>query len=169
MTKKLIGIFFLAIVSLPSVFASQPDTTYKVLKDTALLRSCITTYSKNLLTLESSFVQWKYMSVLTEPSKSTGYFCYKNPGNVRWEYTEPFKYLVVINNDRLYLKDDNKTRSFEMTSGKAFIAMSSGLGKLLQGDIFGNKTDFDCKYFENEENYKLFCCILIKNYFQYPG
>jgi outer membrane lipoprotein-sorting protein len=29
------------------------------------------------------------------------------------------------------------------------------LGKLLQGDIFNNKADFACKYFENDANYKL--------------
>jgi outer membrane lipoprotein-sorting protein len=155
MTKKLIGIFFLTFVCLTTVLASPPDTTYKALKDTALLRSRITTYSKNLLTLESSFVQWKYMSVLTEPSKSNGYFCFKNPGKVRWEYIDPFKYLVVISNDRLYLKDDNKTRSFEMTSSKSFVALSSGLGKLLQGDIYDKKSEFSCKYFENELSYKL--------------
>jgi outer membrane lipoprotein-sorting protein len=155
MTKKLICIFFLLVVSLTSLWASPPDTTFKALKDTALLRSRITTYSKNLSTLESSFVQRKYMSVLTEPSKSSGYFCFKNPGKVRWEYSEPFKYLVVINNDRLYLKDDNKTRSFEMTSSKSFVALSSGLGKLLQGDIYDKKNEFTCKYFENELSYKV--------------
>jgi outer membrane lipoprotein-sorting protein len=155
MTKKLYCILFLISVSLASVFASPPDTTYKVLKDTALLKSRITTYSKGLLTLESNFVQMKYLSVLTVPSKSSGYFCFKNPGMVRWEYTEPFKYLVVIKNDRLYMKDDNKTKSYEMTSSKAFVALSSGLGQLLQGDIFTNKTDFSCKYFENDANYKL--------------
>ncbi len=162
MTKKLIGIFFLTFVSLTSLWASQPDTTYKALKDTALLRSRITTYSRNLFTLESSFVQWKYLSVLTEPSKSNGYFCFKNPGKVRWEYVDPFKYLVVINNDRLYLKDDNKTRSFEMTSSKSFVALSSGLGKLLQGDIYDMKSEFSCKYFENDMSYKVVMLPLTK-------
>jgi outer membrane lipoprotein-sorting protein len=155
MTKKLTCIFFLVFISLASVLASPQDTTYKVLRDTALLRSRITTYSMNLLTLESSFVQWKYMSVLTEPSKSNGYFCFKNRGKVRWEYIEPFKYLVVINNDRLYLKDDNKIRSFEMTSSKSFVALSSGLGKLLQGDIYDKKGEFTFKYFENDVSYKI--------------
>jgi outer membrane lipoprotein-sorting protein len=155
MTKKRIGIFLLVFISFASLSASPSDTTYKVIKDTTLLRSKISAYSKNLLTLECSFIQLKYLSVLTEASKSKGYFCFKNPGMVRWEYTEPFKYLVIINNDRLFLKDDNKTRSYEMTSGKAFVAMSAGLGKLLHGDIFENKADFACKYFENDGNYKL--------------
>lgn len=163
MTKKLIGIFFLTFVALTSLWASPPDTTYKALKDTALLRSRITTYSKNLLTLESSFVQWKYMSVLTEPSKSNGYFCFKNPGKVRWEYIDPFKYLVVINNDRLYMKDDKKIKSFEMTSSKSFVALSSGLGKLLQGDIYGKQSEFNCKYFENDLSYKVVLLPLTKD------
>jgi outer membrane lipoprotein-sorting protein len=162
MTKKLIGIFFLTFITLTAVLASPSDTTYKALKDTSLLRSRITTYSKNLLTLESSFVQWKYMSVLTEPSKSNGYFCFKNPGKVRWEYIDPFKYLVVINNDRLYMKDDKKIKSFEMTSSKSFVALSSGLGKLLQGDIYDKKSEFACKYFENESSYKVVLLPLTK-------
>jgi outer membrane lipoprotein carrier protein len=155
MTKKLACIIFVTFISIASVFAIPQDTTYKVLKDTAHLKSLVSNYSKNLLTLESNFVQMKYLSVLTEPSRSSGYFCFKSPGMVRWEYTEPFKYLVVINNDRLFLKDNNKIKSYEMNSSKAFVALSSGLGKLLQGDIFDNKTEFACKYFENEVNYKL--------------
>jgi outer membrane lipoprotein-sorting protein len=155
MIKKITCSLLLTFFSLTTLMATSSDTTYKVLKDTALLRSKISAYSKNLLTLESSFIQFKYLSVLTEPSRSNGHFCFKNPGMVRWEYTEPFKYLVIVNNDRLFMKDDNKTKSYEMTSSKAFVAMSSGLGKLLHGDIFENKTDFACKYYENEVNYKL--------------
>lgn len=155
MTKKLIGLFLLNFVSLASLWASPPDTTYRALKDTAALRTRIIAYSNNLQTIESNFVQMKYMSVLTEPSQSTGYFCFKNPGKVRWEYMEPFKYLVVISNNRLYLKDENKTKSFEMTSSKSFVALSSGLGKLLQGDIYGTKGEFAFRYFENEQSYKI--------------
>jgi outer membrane lipoprotein-sorting protein len=155
MTKKLIGIFFLVFISYVSVSATPSDTTYIALKDTALLKSRIISYSGSLNTLECNFIQLKYLSVLTEPSKSNGHFSFKNPGMVRWEYNDPFKYLVIINNDRLFLKDDKKTKSFEMTSGKAFVALSSAFGKLLHGDIFENKTDFACKYFENDRNYKL--------------
>jgi len=155
MTKKSTVLLILALFCVTALMASPADTTYKVLKDTTLLKSRIANYSKSLETIESSFLQMKYLSVLTEPSRSTGYFCFKNPGMVRWEYDEPFKYLVVIKNDRIFLKDDNKTRSYDMTSSKAFVVLSSNLGKLLQGDIFTNKADFTCKYFENDADYKL--------------
>ena len=150
------------VISASSLFAAVNDTTYKVLTDTATLNGHIRTYSKNLQTIESNFVQMKTMSVLRTPSKSVGYFCFKNPGMVRWEYTDPFKYLVVINNNRLYMTDDNKTKSFDMTSTKSFVVLTSNLGKLLQGSVFDNKSDFSCSYYENDNTYKLILTPKVK-------
>jgi outer membrane lipoprotein-sorting protein len=155
MLKNLVFFFCLTYIAADAIYASPADTTFRLIKDTASLNVRIRNYSKNLLTLQSDFVQMKYMSVLRDPSRSTGYFCFKNPGMVRWEYTDPFKYLVIINNNRLYMKDDKKNSSFDMSSGKAMVAMSSGLGKMLQGNIFDNKSDFSCSYYENDQAYKL--------------
>jgi len=155
MIHKLTLLFCLIVISAGSLLASPADTTYKVLNDTATLNTRIRAYSKNLKTIECSFVQMKYMSVLTQPSKSNGYFCFKNPGMVRWEYDDPFKYLVIISNNRIYMKDDNKTKSYDMTSSKAFVVLTSNLGKLLQGSVFDNKSDFTCSYYENDASYKL--------------
>ena len=160
MSKK--PLYFLCLILLAAIpaLAATPDTTFKVLQDTASLNARIRAYSENLQTIESNFTQLKYMSVLTEPSKSTGYFCYKNPGRVRWEYLEPFTYLVVINNNRFEMKDGGKTTSYNMASTKAFVAMSAGFGELLKGNIFNKTSDFSCQYYENGLTYKL---ILVPN------
>ena len=153
--KLIYSIIAFLVVGISATFASPADTTYTVLKDTTALKTRVNTYSKNLTTIESNFTQKKYMSVLTEPSESNGYFCYKNGTMIRWEYIEPFKYLIVINNGRLAVHDENKTNSYDLTSNKAFLEMNSKLGKILQGNVFIDQNDFACMFFENSQNYKL--------------
>ena len=134
--------------------AAPSDTIYRALKDTAGLKVLVNNYSKNLVTLESNFTQLKYLSVLTEPNISKGYFCFKS-GAIRWEYTVPFAYLIIINNNRLFVVDDKKSNSFDLSASKAFMALNASLGKIMQGNVLNDAKDFSCRYFENETTYKL--------------
>lgn len=169
MNKRTFFITFLWLSLYYNAFSvTPPDTAYKVLVDTIMLKTRIKNYSNNLQSIESNFTQKKYLSVLTEPSKSAGNFCFKEPSMVRWEYTEPFKYLLLIRDNRLYVLDNNKSKSYNTTSSKAFVALNSIMGNLLRGSVFENKADFFCKYYENTFNFKI---VLVprmnelKNYF----
>ena len=57
--------------------------------------------SKNTLSIESDFVQEKNLQVLSEKIISKGHFTFKKENRLRWEYTSPSKYLIVINNQKI--------------------------------------------------------------------
>lgn len=95
------------------------------------------------------------MSILTEPVESDGYFCFKNGVMIRWEYTTPFQYLIIINNGRMYIKDDEKKNSYDLTASESFNKLNTILGKILQGNVLSDKNDFNCRYYENDINFKL--------------
>ncbi|HNW69465.1 MAG TPA: outer membrane lipoprotein carrier protein LolA [Bacteroidales bacterium] len=155
MNRILVNITLILLFSSATVMSAVPDTSYKTMKDTVLFKNRLKAYTSDLATIECDFVQQKYMSILTEPVASNGYFCYKNGVMIRWEYTEPFNYLIIINNGRMFIKDDEKKNSFDLTASESFNKLNAILAKILKGNVLDDKKDFSCNYYENELNYKL--------------
>lgn len=155
MNKISVKIFLVLLFCSVAVRAAVLDTAYKTMKDTVLFKSKLKAYTSDLATIECDFVQQKYMSILTEPVASNGYFAYKNGVMIRWEYTKPFSYLIIINNGRMFIKDDEKKNSFDLTASESFNKLNTILAKILKGNVLDDKKDFSCNYYENELNYKL--------------
>jgi outer membrane lipoprotein-sorting protein len=158
MCKKLI-LLFVFVLSLLNCYSASlslpPDTIYTSVKDTSALKLKISKSSEINKTIESDFVQKKHLSIFTEPVISKGRFCYKNKTMVRWEYVDPFEYVVVINNGKLNVKDNAKVSSYDMTANTAFLEINGKLNAIIQGDIVNDKKDFIIKYLENNTYYLL--------------
>ncbi|MDD4214917.1 MAG: outer membrane lipoprotein carrier protein LolA [Bacteroidales bacterium] len=154
--KKIFYILLLIVtVPIGALHALPPDTTFRVLKDTSVLKRKISEYTASLQSLESNFVQHRYISVLTVPVESKGYFCYKNDAMIRWEYIEPFKYLMIINNETVYVSDEGKNTAFNMSGNTGFGRIANLFDKMFKGNVMDDKKDFSCGYFENDLYYKM--------------
>jgi outer membrane lipoprotein-sorting protein len=148
-------IFFLLITSIKS-------QTYKPVRDTTALKKQIEEMSASINTIESDFTQEKNLSVLSEKVNSKGHFIFKKENMLKWEYSVPYKYLIVINKNNIWIKDDKKTSKYDMNSNKVFKEINDIMLSCVQGTIF--KTGkFKVAYFENEKFYKLELVPLQKN------
>jgi len=150
-------IFLIFIVN--SLFASTlshknvNDTTFNEVKDTAALSKLLTDMSKTLQTIESDFVQEKYLSVLTESITTKGHFTFKQKNQIRWEYTDPYSYIIIIKGGKMQIKDEDKVTNFDMSGNKSLSALNEKMSDIIQGKIIKNKTDFNINYYENSSFY----------------
>ncbi len=144
------SIIFFSLL-LPLVGFSQ---TFKTVKDTSTLKLKIEGMSKVTLTIESDFTQEKNLSVLSEKIISKGHFVFKKDNLLRWEYTTPSKYLIVINKDKIIIKDEKKTAKYDMNANKVFKEINDIMLSSVQGTIF-RSSKFKTSYFENDKYYKL--------------
>ncbi len=135
---------------------------FKAVKDTAALKQRIEAMSKSVNSIESDFTQEKNLSILSEKVNSKGHFIFKKENKLRWEYFTPYKYLIVINNDKIWIKDDKKTSKFDMNSNRVFKEINDIMISCVQGTIF-KAGKFAITYFENEKFYKLELAPLQKN------
>ncbi|MFH1121861.1 MAG: outer membrane lipoprotein carrier protein LolA [Bacteroidota bacterium] len=97
--------------------------------------------SASVNTITSDFVQEKHLDYLSVVIESKGKFWFKKPGILRWEYTEPYKYLIVINQGKIIIKDEDKKNEFDVNSNKAFqelnnIIVNSVNGTLIESDKY---------------------------------
>lgn len=147
------------ILALPFVAFSQ---TYKSVKDTTSLKLKIESMSKTTQSIESDFTQEKNLSALSEKITSKGHFTFKKDNLLRWEYSSPTKYLIVINKEKILIRDEKKTTKYDMNSNKVFKEINDIMLSCVQGTIF-RSSKFKTAYYENEKFYKLELTPLAKN------
>ena len=66
--------------------SAQVPAGYKLVKDTIAFKQKMEAQSKLISTLESDFIQEKYLSVMSEKIISKGHFHFKKVNMLRWEY-----------------------------------------------------------------------------------
>lgn len=145
--QKLIFLFII----FPFVVFSQ---NFKQVKDTLALKTKIESMSKTTTSIESDFVQEKNLSMLSEKIISKGHFIFKKDNLLRWEYNSPTKYLIVINKDKIMIKDEKKTTKYDMNNNKVFKEINDIMLSCVQGTIF-KSNKFKTAYFEGDKYYKL--------------
>lgn len=131
-------------------FAQNP---VQPVKDVQGFKTKLETMSDRVSTIESDFIQEKNLSVLSDKIISKGHFCYKKDNNIRWEYTQPYRYLIIISNGKIFIKEDQGQKQYDIESNRMFREMNNFISGCIQGDILKNEKDFSVGYFENEKKY----------------
>lgn len=142
---KYLSFCFLIIVALP-VWAQIPTTP---MKDVPGFKQKLTTVTAGINTIESDFTQEKKLSILSNTLVSKGHFCFRRENNIRWEYLLPYKYLIIISQDKIYIKEEKDQKQYDIQSNKMFQEMNRFISGCIQGDILKNDKDYKIGYFED--------------------
>lgn len=57
--------------------------------------------------------QEKSFAFLTEKLVSTGYFIYQKENRLRWEFTDPIDYVILINGNSMRLKEEGEEKKYK--------------------------------------------------------
>jgi outer membrane lipoprotein-sorting protein len=70
----------------------------------------------------ANFIQEKHLKILSKPLISKGIFYYQSPQSLRWEYTSPFRSILLVHNGNIkrYIKGND---GFIQDSGVELQAM----------------------------------------------
>ena len=142
-------------------FSFFAQTGFKAVKDTVLLKEKINAISKETTSLESDFTQIKTLSMLSEKITSKGHFCFQKVNLLRWEYISPYTYIIVINKDKVLIKDENKLRKYDMNSNKVFKEINDIMISCIDGNIL-KSNKFKIAYEENDKACRLELTPLVK-------
>jgi outer membrane lipoprotein-sorting protein len=138
----------------PGAIKAQKENFTKV-SDIEKAKTDLAQLTQKISTIKSQFIQEKHLSFLTENIISKGEFYFKNPGFLRWEYTEPFEYLIVFTDKNIFIKDEENISSFDTESNKLFSEINNIMTGTIQGNIFNDNERFTVEYFENNQQYLL--------------
>ena len=146
-TTVVLQLFFFNIL-----FAQHPG--YKPVNDLTAFKKKFAVESAKVHSITSDFTQDKTLTALTEEITSTGKFWFKRNNRVRIEYNKPFTYLMIMNGDKMSVRDSERENTIDVKSNKLFRQVNRIMIDCIQGTILDSK-DFTTKAFENEQLYLL--------------
>ena len=145
-----------------AIAVQAQHTGYTAVTDLAKFKEQFAAVAQKTTTIKSDFIQEKNMSMLSEKITSKGKFWFKKNNQVRMEYTDPFQYLMIINQDKVYIKDGAKENTISTKSNKLFQQINKITVDCVQGTALNNP-DFATKVFENKGNYLVELTPVSKN------
>src|SRR5450755_3922296 len=116
MDKTILLLLF--IIACNSTQAQYPG--YTSVSDLPKFKEQFALASQKIQSIKSDFTQEKNLSMLSEKIISKGKFWFKKNNMVRMEYNNPFQYLVIINKNNVFIKDDQKENKISTGSNKLF-------------------------------------------------
>lgn len=151
---KIFNALAIGLLLIVSVESFGQYSGYKPVADLTTFKKTFTSESARVMTITSDFTQEKILSALTEKITSTGKFWFKRNNRVRIEYLKPFSYLMIMNADKIHVRDNQKENTINVKSNKVFQQVNRIMIDCVQGTILESK-DFSTKVFENEKVYLL--------------
>lgn len=149
-----IVIFFLALTMVTFQVTMAQPKGFSPVKDLAAFKQTFARESSKIQSIESGFVQEKTLEALTETIRSRGQFWFKRSDRVRIEYQSPFLYTMVLNGDKMLVRDGERKSQVNMRSNKLFQQVNRIMIDCMQGTIMESK-DFATRVFESSDAYVL--------------
>ena len=140
MKKRIILMLMLALLGV-SVWAQKAQPLTEAESQKVVVE--LTEAAAAMQTLQCRFVQEKTSSMLAEPSVSEGTMHFASPDKMRWEYTAPYAFALVVNGDRIVKVTDGKAEVLDGKTGR----MYQGIVDIIMGSASGKKL-FDTSVFD---------------------
>lgn len=125
-------LLFIWILSCITPLSAQQQTADQI-------RQKVNQAASGLKTMQCDFVQTKHLKMLNNDFVSHGKMYYQQSNKLRWEYTSPYAYTFILNNDKVLLKNKQRDDLIDVNQNKLFkeivrIMMSSVVGNCLTDD-----------------------------------
>jgi len=143
---------FLLLLTLTFGSAGAQYSGYTLLANTSAFKEQFAEASQKMTSMSCNFVQEKNLSMLSEKISSKGRFWYKRDNRIRMEYQDPFEYLMILNNDKVYIKDGQNENTISTRSNQLFRQINSVMIDCVKGTALSSQ-DFSIRLFENGQFY----------------
>ena len=130
--KSLLSLLFL-VAFVPVGLSAQKAVDAA---EAAQMMAQINDAARTTTSLQATFVQTKSLRVLNSRLVARGTMHYRQPAQLRWTYTTPYRYTFVLNGRKVMLKSDKQTQVVDVEQNKVFrriaqIMMDSMTGRCL--------------------------------------
>lgn len=126
--KKILTILVLVIGAMSHVYA-QPTGDQQVKQE-------ISQVAAKMKSMRCDFIQTKHLKMLNDKMVSKGRMYYQQGNKLRWEYESPYKYVFILNDSKVVLKNNGRNDVIDVNQNKMFreivrIMMNTVVGKCL--------------------------------------
>jgi outer membrane lipoprotein carrier protein len=117
------------------------------------LKENINSSASKLTSLQSDFTQTKHLDFMENDVKSAGKLYYKSNSKIRWEYSSPFSYYVIFNNEKMFVNDNGKKKETDLSSNKLLKDLNKIMLGTVKGSVVLDETKFKISYFKSGSDF----------------
>ena len=150
MIKRIVSVLVLLGFAM-GVYAQEEQ--YKPMDDPAEFKSMLKESITDISSIKSEFSQDKVLDIFEETIESKGVFYYQKEDKVRWEYTSPIKYIIILNGSNILLQSENSEKKYDLSSNKFMEVVNELMVGSIKGDILEKDGMFEKEYFVNDDFY----------------
>lgn len=126
--KYIIHIFLMLFLCSASLMAQRTNEDEVIRKVNAV--------ASTMKTMQCDFVQTKTLKLLNDKMVSRGKMYYQQSNKLRWEYTSPYAYTFILNDQKVQINKGKRSDVIDVNQSKIFkeiarIMMNSVVGKSL--------------------------------------
>ena len=147
-TVTIVALFLLASTGFSQYIGYQPVADLSAFKTKYIAESA------KIQSISSDFTQNKSMAAITGMVTSKGKFWFQRSNKLRMEYTTPNSYVMVMDGDKVNIRENGKDNKMNAGASKLFKEINRVVLDCIQGTILDSK-DFSSKVFENDKSYLL--------------
>jgi len=103
--------------------------------------------------MQCKFTQTKKMKILSKAMQSTGTMHYKSPNQLRWQYTSPYNYTFIINNNKVFIKSGKSTQKIDTQENKIFRQITKIILDCVTGGGIKSTSDFKFVFYKSGKIY----------------
>ena len=108
------------LASMLMQFSFAQEESYALVSEVEAVKAKIRNNAKVTTSVSCEFVQEKHLTMMEEVLISNGRFLFKKENKVRWEYTDPITYAIIINDNSFTINNDGKISQFDAESNVLF-------------------------------------------------
>lgn len=102
----------------------------------------VTQAARAMRTMQADFVQTKHLKMLGDRMVARGRMHCQQPDRLRWEYTSPYTYTLVMNGDRVMTGKGASRKVADMKGNRAFREVGRVMMNSLVGRSLTDSKDF---------------------------
>lgn len=153
MKNNIRSIYIAMLLVFISTIAIAQDRKEISQEEQAEISSTLNSFTRNITSIQASFVQEKVFSFMEDKLIAQGEFWFVSPDKIRWEYVKPYPYIIIMSDGKMHVNDEGDTYSMDMRSNQLFQQMNTLITKSIQGKLLSEELNYDQKFYENENYY----------------
>jgi outer membrane lipoprotein-sorting protein len=149
---EMLNLRILQVLMLAATISNAQPTGFHEVNSETEVSVKLKEYAAKQKSIHADFTQEKHLEYLDVALESGGKFWFQSPDKVRWEYNQPYSYILILNSGKLKMISDKSNNEIDMKGNAVFEQVNNLMVAAVSGNVFDNK-DYTVKAFENKEYY----------------
>ena len=141
----------LNLMLLAGCFPAFAQSEMKPLTDVEDFKKKMAAETQKMNTIECDFTQIKHLTAVSGDIISKGKFYYQKEDKVSLDYTDPVKYLIVINGTKIKIVSNGKTSVSDIPANMK--PMQETISACMTGNLQAMTGNYKMEYYQNSKEY----------------